>query len=160
MNTAMGFDTLQRAKNDLKQGWETPNGATCACCGRKVKRYHRKLTSSMAIGLIKLVRLNHSGNGDFQHVSELGISGTGGEFAQLKRWGLIEELVNEDSKKRTSGYWTATDKGDSFVFNRVKVPAYCDTYNMKTLGFSDEQTTIIQALGKKFDYRELMGYLI
>ncbi|MEE8428315.1 MAG: hypothetical protein V3S33_02275, partial [Gammaproteobacteria bacterium] len=130
------MDSLQKAKNDLRQGWETPDGATCSCCGQKVKKYHRRLTSSMSVGLIRLSRLG--GFSNYHHVSELKISGTGGKFAQLKRWGLIEEQENDDTKKRKSGWWRITTNGLKFINNEIRVPAYCDTYNMKTLGFSSK----------------------
>jgi len=112
----------------------------------------------MSKGLIRLYRLG--GAIDYYHVSELGVSGTGGEFAQLQRWGLIEDMRNEDTKKRKSGWWRLTDFGVKFVTDEIRVAAYCDTYNMRTLGFSDETTSIREALGKRFNYTEMMGYLI
>ena len=147
--------TLAQAKAELRQGWE--GGVSCPCCGQFVKKYARKLTTSMAVGLISLYRQSAKG-AVAVHIKKIEML-NGGEFAQLRRWGLIREVKNEDTSKRTSGLWLITSKGIDFVEGNIQVPRYCDTYNGKTLGFSDEQTDIHQALGSKFNYREMMGWL-
>lgn len=143
---------LEKAKQELRDNWY--EGLDCPCCGQFVKRYKRKLTSSMAVGLISLYNQS-SGWGEEIHISKIrGVNG--GEFAQLKRWGLISDTFNEDKTKRTSGLWTITEKGKLFVNNRIEVPKYCETYNGKTLSFSEETTTIKQALSNRFNYEEMM----
>lgn len=147
----MSNDSLTEAKQLLRDNWD--KGIDCPCCGQLVKKYSRKLTSSMAGALISLY--NNSKNE--VHISEIEHV-NGGEFAQLERWGLIRQLDNTDTTKRTSGMWVIEPKGKAFVMGQIQVPMYCDTYNGKTLSFSAEMTTIKQALGNKFDYSELMGF--
>lgn len=154
------MDSLERAKNDLRQGWKTPDGATCECCGQKVKMYTRKLNSSQAAGLIRLVNLWYA-NKDWNHVRDISQGKlTVSDFAQVRRWGLAVESINSDDTKRNSGLWKPTAEGINFVFGNLTVPIYCEIYNNKTLGFSVAKMGIKQALGKKFDYTELMGRLL
>lgn len=144
--------TLEEAKQILRDNWV--EGIDCLCCGQMVKKYSRKLTSSMARGLISLYKQS-SDQEKYIHISKIA-SVNGGEFAQLKRWGLINDAENPDTTKRVSGLWMITDKGRFFVENEISVPMYCETYNGKTLSFSDETTNIERALGNRFDYTELM----
>lgn len=150
MSTTM---TIEEAKQFLKDNWH--EGCECPACGQFVKRYPRKLTASMAVGLISLYSQTKHTTAPL-HIKKIAHV-NGGEFAQLKRWGLIKDADNTETYKRKSGWWWITNKGVSFVKSEIQVPMYCDTYNGKTLGFSDEMTTIQQALGNKFDYQELIG---
>lgn len=145
--------TIDEAKQVLRDNWT--EGIDCPCCGQLVKKYPRKLTSSMAKALISLYNQS-SGWGESVHIKKIK-NVNGGEFAQLKRWGLITDEANEDTTKRRSGLWSITSKGVQFIKGEISVPMYCDTYNGKTLGFSKETTTIQQALGNRFDYAEMMG---
>lgn len=146
--------TIEEAKKQLENDWF--EGAKCPCCGQLVKRYARKLTASMARGLISLYKQTNNTTYPL-HIKKIEAV-NGGEFAQLKRWGLIKEADNTESYKRRSGYWFITRKGVDFIKGNVQVPKYCDTYNGKTLGFSQEMTTIKEALSNKFNYAELMGF--
>jgi hypothetical protein len=81
----------------------------------------------------------------------------GGELAKVSHWGLAKLKQNEDNKKRTSGIWKPTKKGIAFVHRGMSVPKYVFIYNNEVSGFSEEQTDVVGALGKKFDYSELMA---
>ena len=155
------MDTLERAKNDLRQGWETPNGATCACCGQLVKLYKRKFNSSMARDLIALYRKTDSGY-TYYHSEEIAKGNhSSREISRVLHWGLVEEQPNQhDKNKRTSGYWRITSKGMKFVEGRNEIASHIFIYNQRLYGFSDTNISIHQALGNKFSYPELMGYLI
>jgi hypothetical protein len=143
---------IDEAKQQLKDNFI--EGMRCPCCDQLVKKYSRKLTRSMAIGLMSLYRQQHTPRPI--HIKKIeGVNG--GEFAQLRRWGLIRAATNTTTTKRMSGLWFITYKGAEFVKGRMQVPAYCDTYNGETLSFSEEMTTIKQALGRNFDYAEMMG---
>ena len=147
------MQTIAEAKQYLKDNYV--EGVRCPCCDQLVKKYSRKITSTMARSLISLY---HESTSTYSPIHITNIKFVqGGEFAQMRRWGLIAEAKNETTTKRTSGLWYITQKGKDFVNGRIQVPMYCDTYNGKTLGFSRETTTIKQALGNKFDYMELMG---
>lgn len=151
------FQTIQEAKDFLRENIE--KGEDCPCCGQLVKLYKRKLTSGMARALINLYRESKQDTLEYVHISRLGRL-NGGEFAQLKRWGLIIDKDNDDPElKRTSGFWAITGEGIDFVERRSEVPKYVFTYNMITVTNSRVSTTIEQALGTKFNYAELMGEL-
>lgn len=146
------METIKEAKDFLRASYV--RGATCPCCGLFVKLYKRKMGSVMARCLIRLSHLD-----GYVHVREIvqGISDTGtNDFSKLLYWGLIEELPNKDAKKKTSGYWRITPKGRDFVNRRIMVPRHVFVFNAVALKFSDETTSIIDALGAKFDYHELM----
>ena len=99
----------------------------------------------------------------FHHVSEImkDISSTGSnDFSKLRYWKMIEQQPNTDTKKKTSGFWKVTEFGKLFVNMKVTVPKYALIYNKKKFGFSDEQVSIIQALGKEFNYQELMSNVV
>lgn len=152
------FNTLDEARDFVFAHWE--DGAQCPCCDQQVKLYKRPLNSTMARGLIWLVQQAGT-NRDWVEVSQDGpkwLVKAGGEFAKLYHWGLIEEMPKDpkDTSKRTSGIWRPTFKGVQFVMLRIKVPKRVFLYNNEVQGWDDEQVNIIDALGKKFDYQELM----
>lgn len=152
-------NTIAEAREIIFEEDNFSNGTNCPCCNQLVKKYNRKLNSAAALSLISLWKQS-SPMGEDVHVSKIeGASSSGGNFAQLERWNLIEAVRNTDTQKRTSGFWHITLKGERFVKGLVTVPSYVTTYNMETLGFSEEHINIRQALGTKFDYTEMMrGY--
>lgn len=133
------------------------DGVDCPCCCQFVKEYRRKLNSSMARGLIWLVREARSGDRwvDVRSDAPAWLLAMGGTFAKLKLWTLIEERPNEDTRKTHSGEWRATDIGDRFARGEVKVPGYAVVYDGRSLGIEGEETSIEEALGNHFDYAEL-----
>jgi hypothetical protein len=71
---------------------------------------------------------------------------------------LIEELPNKsDGKTKTSGVWKITDKGVYFVNNSLTLPSHVLIYNKVFMGYDGKEIDIIQALGKHFNYYELMN---
>jgi hypothetical protein len=131
----------------------------CPCCGQKVKIYKRKLNANMARWLIWLVKAYRDAR-RWWSVNEgpvLQNRKGGGDFAKLVHWGLIREKPNEaDSSKRTSGFWKPTKKGALFARMKIEVPSHVHLYNNEIVGWSDTPITIENALGKRFNYRELM----
>jgi hypothetical protein len=63
----------------------------------------------------------------------------------------------DDGSKRV-GWWRVTERGEEWVMNRVSVPARARVYDSRLLNLdaTEGYVTIIDALGKNFDYRELM----
>ncbi|MCA9495771.1 MAG: hypothetical protein KC589_02420, partial [Nanoarchaeota archaeon] len=80
--------TLEQAKKILRESIEK-DGATCPCCNQFVKAYKRKITSSMAYSLIRIVKhLKYESDVEF-HLQdlaiELGLNGRDiSEFAKLR----------------------------------------------------------------------------
>jgi hypothetical protein len=149
--------TLEEIKKWLQERLE--NGVDCPCCGQFAKIYKRKLNSSMARGLIVLVKLNRR---DPIHIpsvfTEYRVCASN-DGALLRHWNLIEEVpgVRDDGSARV-GYYLVTDLGRKFVAGKVRVPAYAYIYNSKLLHLDDEETVNIrEALGERFHYEELMN---
>lgn len=144
-------ETMEAAKGE---------GTACPCCNQFVRIYRRTITSTMARMLI--TGYHKYGVGKWFHVRELlGQNDSGpGDFPKLESWGLIERKahVQGEDGKRASGMWRITQKGSDFIHNKCEVPMYVLIYNAVTLGFEGENLRIHHALGKKYDYREIMGW--
>jgi hypothetical protein len=80
------------------------------------------------------------------------------DYAKLALWGLIKQKPNTDPKKRTSGIWRATSEGASFAWNLLSVPShvFLASPGNQVLGWEEGKINVITALGKHFDYEELM----
>ena len=76
----------------------------------------------------------------------------------LRHWELIEEVKEEkpDGNPR-GGFYKITEAGIDFVDKNFFVPKYVFLYNNTVQGFSVEKISIIDALGDKFNYDELMS---
>lgn len=152
--------TLNEAKTQMMA--EVKDGTTCPCCERFIKVYKRALNSTMAAGLIWLCRKfeieSEGGDIEWIHLSASAprfVIATN-QLGTLMHWSLIERAPNEDKSKRTSGLLRPTKKGMAFVHFGTRLPRHVYLLNNLIHGFSDEMITIKQALGKKFDYSELM----
>ena len=155
--------TLEEAKQVLRDGWI--EGVECPCCTQFVKQYHRKITSSMAYGLILVYRYfeNHPEE-QYVHISDylnsLDIPGAirnTGDITKLKYWDMIEEKVQmRDDGSKHAGYWAITERGRQFGRGEITVESHVKLFNSKSYGLTGEQTSIQEALGEKFNYTELM----
>ena len=50
-----------------------------------------------------------------------------------------------------------TSLGVQFVECSLKVPSHVHLYDNSVVGWSDKMVTVVEALGKRFDYQELMS---
>lgn len=140
-------------------------GAECPCCEQLAKIYKRKLNSAMAFVLLLLTRRRgdewiHVPSFINAQVSDPAVAAAiRGDWAKLTHWGLIVALEGErpDGSKR-NGYYKITRKGHRFAHNKIKVPKHIWFYNgAPTDHEDDEQVSIVEALGDKFSYSELMA---
>jgi len=135
------------------------SGYVCGCCGSYVKMYTRNINCNMSLLLIRLYK---HGKTDFTHIekflSENGYSRCG-DFSYLVLYGLLEKKIadREDGSSR-NGFYKITGRGIMFVEGKLTVAAKFKMLNGKFMGFEGEQIDIKTALGRKFDYSELMGY--
>ena len=161
--------TLEQVK-----AWVQANSAegfTCPACLRFGKTYWRKLNSSMAYCLILIHKFyrDHSEyerrfihmNGYIASLSNLPPrmkAAVRGDFCKLRFWGFIEgkDEFREDGSER-NGYWRITEAGHLFARGLTSAAARIQTYNDELLGMDDRRVTIQEALGKKFNYAELMA---
>lgn len=155
------INTLEQAKQYITANIRM--GLPCPCCGQFVKLYKRTITSSMARGLVAMYQ--HPNKGHYIHVPDYfdtldlpnAVRSTG-DFAKLRYWGFIDQYVGfrEDGSRR-NGMYKITDLGCRFVKNEVGAPKYVELYNGQFHNFSGKIITIREALGKKFNYMELMN---
>ena len=158
------FDTTTtKVLSDL-QAWiraRWRRGCRCPACGQSVKLYKRTLNRGMASVLIDIYKVCREQNVEYLHVSEhfLGQkdNAVAREYSKLRFWGLLEEEPGERENGNGTGRWRVTPLGEAFVKGRVLVPRSVLVFNNQLEGVSDERTTVRQALGRAFDYDELMG---
>ncbi len=160
---------------DLKT-WMRPRlkkGVVCPCCNKKSKVYTRKLTYLMAVPLI--IGWRKVGIGEWVSFADLlaplvadkDIGQwfqrilTAYEWPKLRHWELV---VPEPGKSRSGrkGRFAITALGEKFVKSEVKVPSHYYEYQRQNVGWmwlGDEEIkyiTIVDALGTKFNYKDLM----
>jgi hypothetical protein len=148
-------------------------GRSCEACGRFLKIYQRSLSSAMAVALIRLHHLrlqriraqrrpDETLNLCF-HVRDFDRDDGRGEVSKLMCWGLVVEIENTDTRKRSSGLWSITQLGIRFVRKQEFVPKYVllkwgtRPLGTELLGFAGPAVTIVDCLGEKFDYAALMA---
>lgn len=142
-------------------------GCYCPCCDQFVKIYKRRFNAGAARSLIYIWKLTKSGATDeegYVHIQRefarrYSANANAMDYGQLKWWGLIDPKLSNDENKDTkdTGYWKLTKKGEGVVKNVIRIPARAHILNNTLMGFSEEQTYIAEALGKKFSYTELMA---
>lgn len=144
--------TVEEAQAYINENRE--EGVECPCCGHKSKVWEKPLIGTAVADLIRLVRFWEK-NGVPAHISEFTTQRS--NFYTLSYWGLIMKgEVEVDNKKRSSGYWVPTIKGGDFVEGKITIPSIAATYNNKLVEFRGRQIGVKEALGKKFNYEELM----
>lgn len=146
--------TLGEAQDWLRD--HVNKGTDCPCCTQFAKVYRRKLNSDMARSLIAMYRAG--AHVHWVDIKEIDVRG--GDYGKLVYWGLTEEErgTRDDGSGRT-GWWQITSKGQRFVENNLTVAKYALVYNgrLQRLDYSDGMTSIVDALGDHFNYRELMA---
>lgn len=153
------MDALQLAKDGVDKNLD--KGSECPCCSQFAKRYKRALNSSMAAMLIAVYQ--NSGK-EYVHVNKLlatiprfNANFGGGDFTKLVHWGLTEQKIGErDDGCKHNGFWRVTEKGEAFIRQDILVASHIYLYNRNFQGYGQESTSILKALGKKFNYNELM----
>lgn len=134
--------------------------AQCPTCEQLAKVYRRPLTGGMAAFLILAQR---ESLGEWFHVqalfkrsAQVRATNAAGDFAKLRFWGFIEEeqILRADGGR--AGWWRVTTAGAEFAAGRTTVPKYSLIYDNRFLAHEGDDIRIWDALGTKFDYRELM----
>lgn len=146
--------TVKQVKAHLRDNWV--EGTACPCCGQYVKLYRRKLNSGMARTLILIYHHHPIGWVNVKGFLREHNFQNNHDWTLLSYWGFIVERENTDPQKKSSGEWRMTDKGRDFVRRNLRAPSHIKIYNNEFLGFDGTEITILEALGKRFDYRELM----
>jgi len=131
----------------------------CHHCGANSKVYAYKIGSYARVLIWMAVR---SEEGEYVHIPTSGAINGGGDYAKLRYWGLIEKSPKSpDPKKRSSGLWRLTTTGRDFALNKITINSICYYSHPpgEVLEFEPDQVSIVDVLGKHFDYSSLMsGY--
>lgn len=134
---------------------------TCPSCSHVKRMYKRPLHKSMALGLLFLIRI-YKQKQDWVHVNEITAQGlkykmnlSGGDFAKLAHWGFIIGKENKNFKKKTSGLWQPTIKGEKFVNGETKTLSHIILMENKFMGKAGKLIKFEDAIGTDFDYSEL-----
>lgn len=158
---AADTNDMDKAKLLLKDSMRS--GTKCPCCGQHVKMYRRSINSTMAKALLIFYKRT-CGSNRFFHLydifkDEKDPTVYRGDFAKLRFWGLIEELLSEkDPSKKSMGNWKITPAGIEFVLGKRKVAKYAFVYNNTVEGFGTDMISVSDALKTPFDYRSVMGH--
>ena len=151
MNLLEARDHVARNRED---------GVFCPCCGSYCKVYSRKLYGKIAYFLWWLVKA-YENDPRWYHIdealAELTLLGARGDYHKLHYWGLIEAKKDVDPEEKDPGYWRPTQVGIDFVYCRLRLPEIALVYMNKVIGWSEKMVDMAEALGKKWNYAELMG---
>lgn len=133
-------------------------GYVCHCCNQFVKLYNRHFNSNMAVALIFLYRNREKG---FIHLeNEMKEQGYKrcGDASYLRHYRLIEAKKEDrfDGSSR-NGMYKISGMGILFVEMKHTVKEIFSTFNNKCEGFSGKEISIVDALGTKFSYNNLMS---
>jgi hypothetical protein len=133
-------------------------GAPCPCCTQRAQRYRRKLNSSAIYGLIQMYRAHGMNWGHAPTTST--VSRVGGELARCRYWNLIQEATEKRDDGGRAGWWRITPHGEEFLRNQIRVASHAFIYDnrLQKLDFTN-LVSCREALGRKFDYDELMAGL-
>jgi len=153
--------TVEEARNYVLSHWD--EGTSCPCCGQRVQRYARPITSSMAWGLCRVYEyFQDHPDETWVHVeklfTEMKLHALRGDFAKLRYWGFVE--MNEEAREDgnpNNGHWKITERGIAFVRGEVSVPSHVYLYDGHALGFSETYISIRDALKNKFDYDQMIA---
>lgn len=133
------------------------DGCRCKECGRLIKRYRRSVNCNMAYALMLLYK---SGVRDWVKV-ETWLINHGhqrcGDFSKLVFFGLLEK--KEENRKDGSprnGYYRLNGRSILFCEEKLKVRKTAVIFNGNFEGFEGKEIGIREALGKNFNYQQLM----
>lgn len=151
--------TLEEAKQSLRDNWK--EGIDCPCCKQFVKLQKRTLYSSMARVLILIYKKHFEvGRTEWIDVHQLMRENKINvpDYTKFKFWGMLESKIEKrDDDSNRNGKWRISQKGIDFVLGRSTVPKYFLVYNDGVYGQSNKLVTIQEALGKNFNYQEMMN---
>lgn len=149
--------SLAQAREYVQEHRE--EGVHCPCCDQFAKAYRRALPSASAVVMMAIRRRSAT---EYVHLPPIldtltGTAAQGGYGTFSHHWGLIEQMPGErDDGSNRVGWWRLTEDGLDFVNDNLRVSKFALVYNNQCFGFDGPLIGIRQALGTKFDYRDLM----
>jgi hypothetical protein len=147
--------TLGEARDRLRElVMKEKEGVPCPCCRQLAKIYRRTIYSTIARALIVMYR--EGGTTEFVHIPSMFARKAAADVPKLRYWKLLEEdpVKREDGGR--GGWWRVTPTGEQFIRTRLTLPKVCRVYDNKVLSRKGPDVSIVDCLGKRFNYRELM----
>jgi hypothetical protein len=135
------------------------HGMVCPCCLRFGKYYKRRLNGSMVRSLMWLVQFSklHPGTWiDVANTAPRWLLRTK-QLATCRYWRLIEAKPHVPDEKKCNGFWKPTELGVRFIYNQIVLPSYVIEYKTKVLQRADIYVSVVEALGVKHNYLELLN---
>lgn len=148
--------TLAQVKAWLRERLNDPEGAgaRCPACTQVAKVYRRPLHASMAAQLLRFYRYVGT---DWGRRPQLFSGRAEGDFAKLRYWDLIEEAAEERLDGGRAGWWRITPRGEAFTLGVARVHRYAIVYDARKLRLEGPMVNVVDCLGKRFHYNDLMG---
>lgn len=133
----------------------------CGTCGQTCGIYKQSLTDNNAVMLIGLytysMKMENNPYGAYHQNLYATVGTKSHGFALCAKFGLIESPPPEEFEdKRCSGKWHLTRLGRKFVEGKEEVSASLKIYDNRVIAFSKKKVDIIDVLGTKFSYNDLM----
>lgn len=154
LDSASKLWTLKQARDYVSEN--SREGVKCPCCGQFAKVYRRRIYDTMARNLLRLYKHVQGRVHREAHVRDF-IPGHPGDFAKLAHWGLICQSPVFDGDKKRSGFWSLTNRGQAFAERQAVINKYALIYNGERLKLEGTYVDIVDCLGKKFSYEEVMA---
>lgn len=136
----------------------------CQSCGHLHRATRRTISAAQARNLITIYHATKNGAVDregFLCPRDLlsKAANRGNETPRLKHWGLLapHEESHRTRETNSAGLYKLTEKGEAFVEDRIRVPKAVYVYRDCVQRQDDETISIRDALGKEFDYVDLMS---
>ena len=148
-------NTVSEAKGWLRE--RVDEGECCPVCTQFAKVYRRQVHSTMARVLVLAYRSCEQDWFQLSSIEKQMNRGGSSEAGKLRYWGLLQEEIEKRPDGGRSGWWRITDTGAAFVLDRSTIQKYALIYDGRCLGLDGPHINIRDALGKKFNYNQLMA---
>ena len=144
-------EARQQFNNAIKD-----KGVNCPCCGRWGKINGYQITSTQVMGMLWM--LNNFRKSEWIDIGKAHkMILRSKPLATLRHWELVEKKPKDlKEDKRASGLWRLTPKGRDFLRKKIALPKYAFVFNSRLVKYSKQEIDVVQALGKKFSYEEVM----
>ena len=128
----------------------------CGCCGQKLEKLYRRLLNAQMACAAVWMHVHHGQ--EFVHVGRKAPRHIlrNRDYPRLALWGMLDQRPNHDPTKKDAGVWRLTDRGTEFALRRLIVPTHAFERAGNLEGWEDSSLDVVQALGKHFNYSELI----
>ena len=146
---------IEELKAEFYRGIEG-KGCDCPVCGRFAKIYAYPMNAGMARTLIWLWKRRSDVWIHLPSTAPRYVLASN-SVGKLLYWNFVERRPNvDDPTKKMTGWYRITPKGRAFVEGRITAKSHVLVFDETVFGWRDERVSIHRALGKRFNYQELM----